>query len=526
MQLSTSSLIGTNRVPSETEREEIHHVLRDRKFRLTALEGANMFSGTLAISFHKIRDDFQSEISALLALLSPSRRLAPELVALIFEFCLPNRELRASEFRANEAPLLIAQICRGWRHVALSTPRLWTRMSICLPLGRLPQSAWITAIAQASFASLLWLSRSGNHKLHIYVQYDRSNESDGSQMWLLAATELISRLLHRHGSRIESFLVSLPVPCVSPLLRASCPSMRKLVVIDNGLWQPGDYHAQTQVGIYLAGRLRHLVLDTSAFDLRRTRYPWDQLTTLSLRQQFPITLPDCISLLSMCHRLHTFKVLIGATGIAPDEYFVVPTLRELWLYGGPNQSGPFLDAISIPDLKTLVIGDGYHQSSVLDFLQRLSRPLSSLHFHRIYNMSEGELLDVLKLVPSLVELNTASTCHNLILDMLTPEDNFEPLCPRLESLTMRLHLANEQLVELLDARSGTDFVDQGVVRLKKAHLTFMDADQRNETWEWDDVAWMRKVDQWRLKGMDMQVSDFDWNDSEAWDGAFAHVFGE
>jgi hypothetical protein len=52
----------------------------------------------------------------------------------------------------------------------------------------------------------------------------------------------------------------------------------------------------------------------------------------------------------------------------------------------------------------------------------------------------------------------------------------------------------------------------------------MDSDQRNETWEWDDAAWMQKVDQWRHEGIDPQVSDFNWN--EGWDGAFAAVFGE
>jgi hypothetical protein len=110
-------------------------------------------------------------------------------------------------------------------------------------------------------------------------------------------------------------------------------------------------------------------------------------------------------------------------------------------------------------------------------------------------MSEDQLFDILSLIPSLVELSTVSTCHNIILGALTPQDGCETLCPRLESLTMRLHLANEQLIELLDARCGTAFADQGVVKLRKAHLTFLDSDLRNETWEWNDAAWLRRVDQ-------------------------------
>lgn len=531
MQAATSSLIGTNRVPSEVEIVEIRGVLHDRRYRLASLAetstlgaGSQMFS-----SLQKTRDALQGEVAALLALLSSSRRLSPELVAEIFELCLPPGGLSTSVFRPNEAPILVAQICRGWRQVALSTPRLWTRMSICLPLGHLPQSVWIAAIARASFASLLWLSRSGRYKLHLYVQYVRSDESDRSQVWLPAATELVSRLLLRHGSQIESLTVFLPVPCVSAFLRISCTSLRRFMIIDHGLWRHGDYHLHRThiipMGVYMAGQLRHLVLDTPTFDLQRTQYPWDQLTSLHLRQQFPVSLSDSFNLLCLCRRLYTFKLnVVNSTGMVVNERFVAHSLRELWLYARPDDSEAFLGAILIPNMKKLVIGDGHHQNALLDFLGTLSRPLLSLRFHRIHDMPEEDLTDVLKLVPSLTELSTDSVCHNLILMRMTPENGYEPLCPHLRSLIMRLHLANEQLIELLEARCGTAFRDRGIAQLKTAHLTFMDFDLRDEAWEWDDVAWMKKVDQWRRQGVDLQLSDFNWN--EGWDGAFVAAFGE
>ena len=493
---------------------------------------SSMLSGSQTpLSFRKQHDYLQGEIVALSAVLSPLRKLAVELIAQIFELCLPIRALRDSAFRANEAPLLVAQINRDWRQVALSTPRLWTRMSICLPLGRLPSPVWTTAIAQASFASLLWLSRAGNQNLHVAVQYvrsDENNESDqSSRLWLPAATELVTRLLRRHGSHIEALSFFLPVPCVSPLLRANCPLMRKLTITDNGQWRPGGYQAHLQVvpnGIHLPGQLRQLILDTPAFDLQWARYPWNQLTLLYLRHQHPISLVDACNVLRMCHRLYTFMLAIGSP-VGMVEQLVVHSLRELWLYGSPDGSGAFLDVISTPRLKKLVIGDSYNHGSLLDFLQNLSGTLLSLRFHRIFNMPEDDLFDILQLAPSLVELDTVSTAHNLILEMLTPENNFVPLCPRLESLSIRLHLANEQLIELLEARCGTAFRAQGVAQLKKAHFTFMDSDQRNETWEWDNDAWMQKVEQWRHEGVNLHVEDFDWDNSEGWDGTFEVVFG-
>jgi len=40
--------------------------------------------------------------------------------------------------------------------------------------------------------------------------------------------------------------------------------------------------------------------------------------------------------------------------------------------------------------------------------------------------------------------------------MMTPEDAYEPLCSRLQSLAIRLHLVIEQLIELLDGRTMRD----------------------------------------------------------------------
>lgn len=522
-------------MPSEAETAEIRSVLRDRCDRLTGLTEINTPSGTQSISsVSRAHVDLQAEIAGLRTLLSPSRKLAPELIAHIFELCIPVRELRESAIRANEAPLLVAQICHGWREVALSTPQLWTRMSIWLPLGGVASPDWNEVIKQAALASSLWLSRSGSLNVHVAVQYipsDENRESDTySHIWMPAVTELVSKLLEHCHSRIESLAFSLPVPCTMPLLHANCPSMTKLTITDNGLWRSGGYESHLQVypnGVGYAGQLRELILDTPAFDLRNTRYPWDQLTWLYVRQQFPISMRDALTVLRLSAQLHTIMLTIGSPAdLVPTEQVVVPNLCELWVYGGADESGAFMDAITVPKLTKLVIGDGHHQGSFLGFLEKLSRPLLYLCLHRIFTMSEIDLWNVLELVPSLVELSTDSTCHNVILDALLPKESRAPLCPRLESLTIRLHLANDELVELLDARCGPDFRKKGVAQLKKVHVTFMDWDQRDKDQEWDDAAWMQKVDHWRRQGIDIQIEEFKLDDSGVpWDGeAFANAY--
>lgn len=508
-------------MPSEAETLEIRWVLCDRIDRLAALMGISTLNGNHSISSRReARDNLHAEVGVLRALLSPSRKLAPELVARIFIYCVPVQELRESAFRANEAPLLVAQICRGWRQVALSTPHLWTRMAICLPLGRLPPPAWTTAITNAASTYLTWISRSGGHKLHIAIQHvpsvDSNNSYRFSQVWRPAATDLVSTLVRHHGSRIETLSLSLPVPCASSLLHANCPSLKNLSIIDDGLCGPRESQESVQAiptGIHLAGQLRVLILDTPPLDLQMVHYPWDQLTVLRFGPDFCVSLPDAFALLRICQRLETFIISIDpAEGIVVYEALVAPALRELRVYEGPDpdDSGAFFGAISAPNLEELVIGQEYHQGSLLDFVGKLSQPLLSLRFYNTWNwgVTENDLCAVLELIPSLVELSTVIPCHGSLFDALLPGYGHAPLCPRLESLAIRVHsLANDKLVRLLDARCRSAFRDNGITQLKKIRIAFVDLAPRAESWVWNDAAWMQKVDQWRREGIDLDVQD-------------------
>ncbi|KAJ7772037.1 hypothetical protein DFH07DRAFT_734295, partial [Mycena maculata] len=58
--------------------------------------------------------------------------LPPELMSLIFLFCLPDDEFIFPD--PSSAPLLLCRICRQWRHIALAMPGLWA--SLFLHMGR------------------------------------------------------------------------------------------------------------------------------------------------------------------------------------------------------------------------------------------------------------------------------------------------------------------------------------------------------------------------------------------------------
>ncbi|CAA7260541.1 unnamed protein product [Cyclocybe aegerita] len=80
-------------------------------------------------------------------------KIPTELWAEIFFFCLP-----ADDFilpRSGDAPLLLCQICKTWREIALNTPRLWASLSIRRPM-------WKTYIKT-------WMDRSGEVPLSLEI---------------------------------------------------------------------------------------------------------------------------------------------------------------------------------------------------------------------------------------------------------------------------------------------------------------------------------------------------------------------
>ncbi|TDL19009.1 hypothetical protein BD410DRAFT_727732, partial [Rickenella mellea] len=84
------------------------------------------------------RDRLNDDILLHKALLTPARRLFPELISEVFTHSIshhprPQGKLaqkydsprRFAMPSVNETPLVLGRICRSWRRIALSTPSLW-----------------------------------------------------------------------------------------------------------------------------------------------------------------------------------------------------------------------------------------------------------------------------------------------------------------------------------------------------------------------------------------------------------------
>ncbi|KAF9063823.1 hypothetical protein BDP27DRAFT_1231394, partial [Rhodocollybia butyracea] len=117
-------MIGTNYIPTAAELNRLKSMLVHPVNKLALLDlDIDHAQATLDALLHE-RQRVMSYVDAHKALLSPVRQIPAETLAEIFVQCLPSdppyglRDL-------TKAPLLLTTICKDWRHIALTTPRLW-----------------------------------------------------------------------------------------------------------------------------------------------------------------------------------------------------------------------------------------------------------------------------------------------------------------------------------------------------------------------------------------------------------------
>ncbi|KAJ6467671.1 hypothetical protein C8R47DRAFT_1056072 [Mycena vitilis] len=126
------------------------------------------------------------------SVLSPIRRVPPELWAEIFEMCSPDEagdrhltrsaKLREEVDRVSHWHLLqLSQVSSLWHNIALGTPKLWSKIA-------LNTSLWRDAAVSAKLLSLLdsALKRSGNHPLTVEARIRGGDLNPHSAMMRLA----------------------------------------------------------------------------------------------------------------------------------------------------------------------------------------------------------------------------------------------------------------------------------------------------------------------------------------------------
>ncbi|KAL1672262.1 hypothetical protein EV122DRAFT_294997 [Schizophyllum commune] len=222
--------------------------------------------------------------------------LPVELQGLIFEQYLPEFA-EITPLRKVDSPVTLSLVCRDWRYIALTTPSLWSGMSIVV------QEHASTSQSQKLCRQLeRWLALSKYHPLFIRLFYAYSGKKTFSAYGGSSADALglrVVSMLRVHAGRWRN-------------VEFQCPSTLLKPLVDGG---GGSYSSDLSVderNARIYPQLRGFTLDVTntpstarAVDFRNLRLPLEALTQLHLVADHNrlLSLAECRDLLAHCPQL-------------------------------------------------------------------------------------------------------------------------------------------------------------------------------------------------------------------------------
>ncbi|KAJ6588516.1 hypothetical protein B0H19DRAFT_1057684 [Mycena capillaripes] len=226
-------------------------------------------------------------LSAKRCLVSPIRRLPPELLEIVFSFAIIPDQCNTSSIAATETAVgavRLAHVCSYWRTIALSTRRLWSTI-----LLRQPQSNPQFSIDQ----------------LDLYSSHAKSTPLT-IRCYKWPAKRLLTSLI-QISHRWHDINLTIPNHVFEDLdvVRQKIPLLKSLC-IHNAQWRDG---AQTNNAFQDAPQLRRVILTVTSGHIWPFSFilPYEQITSLTLN---PISLSVFSECIRNCPKLLYFNAMI------------------------------------------------------------------------------------------------------------------------------------------------------------------------------------------------------------------------
>ncbi|KAJ7474828.1 hypothetical protein FB451DRAFT_1246729, partial [Mycena latifolia] len=251
-------------------------------------------------------------------------------------------------------PLLLLQICKAWREVALSIPALWD--TICDTEFSDPQNM--------ENAITTWFGRAGDClPLSLDVSYTGERST------------CMHSLIRRHASRLQFLTLGLDADCFSDLAGIqSFPRLRHLTLtsLDGVLEANG-----TQIPVFSDSPLLcHLEVEHLAPS--RLMMPWSQLTKFTAAS---VALQECLGVLRLATSLEEFRRVDCPEeeeegSIIGQPLMCHSDLNSLIVGAYDEADHNILQFLTLPRLEKLQFGGDYGSwtgplnTAVLQFLSR------------------------------------------------------------------------------------------------------------------------------------------------------------
>ncbi|KAJ3514751.1 hypothetical protein NLJ89_g2195 [Agrocybe chaxingu] len=351
----------------------------------------NLDSARAVLESHNARREQErtDELSRVNQRSMSKLKLPAELWAEIFFFCLP-----ADDFilpHPSDAPLLLCQICRAWRDIALNTPHLWASLSIRRPTRK-------TCIKS-------WMDRSGEVPLSLEVSIIHFMEP--------TFDSTVSRLILSTKDRWFRLRLDLSEHLMSAIINHSFPMLHTI--------QFGPMCSTSSITLDSTRfpRLRAIHLVSDGVQAEAVALPWDKLTHCSFCW---LTLSQHIEVLRKCPRLKSYQLHLAQSCNVPQPPLPIALsfLETLAISASIGSAmGAVLTCLELPALCHLrfavvptpyLVGgaNSWPQEQVLSLVERSSCNLETITFDS-FALSHEDLVHLHGIIPSLRSIELLDT---------------------------------------------------------------------------------------------------------------------
>ncbi|KZT29066.1 hypothetical protein NEOLEDRAFT_696457 [Neolentinus lepideus HHB14362 ss-1] len=345
-------LVTSNCLPSEAEAEQARGAIAD------ALQELERVTDEIS-KLEQRRKELNEHIHAHKGIVSPWRRLLPELVIEIMRYCTTSK-LYPSQHPEFENPFTIGQVCSAWRDIALSAPSLWANVDI--------KVSTLSTQSQAEALERL-LQRSYPHCLELEVEYQPL------QLQLQSPAPLqVIQTIRKFSQRWRSLDIRLTGSLLEALVSStSLPNLESLILRSSWVYDPyppPQTHECLPRGVTFrnAPTLRKLNLVNTYLNTATIIdcFPLEQLTDLDIfvgRINRPTQFSGVHTarLLSRTPNLQTYRLSSVPESCLSEDYagsalmtkpVLLPHLHTLELQTYDRWSSIF-DNLALPDLQNV-----------------------------------------------------------------------------------------------------------------------------------------------------------------------------
>ncbi|KAJ7070044.1 hypothetical protein C8F01DRAFT_1115093 [Mycena amicta] len=361
-------------LPSHHEKTIVQQIIAEKKAHLATLNAKVPRRNSGKKIPRKLRLELETTryfIKAHQAVIAPWRRLPVELMAEIFVLTLApmaRHEMEDMEvvwdewMDDREGTLLLGRVCRRWRQIQLSTPNLWSVLSIFIVPG--PGTDNVSdqeAEGQLEWVST-WLERSRGTPLHLQIFWDPTSSCKRAVDFVLSI--FAGHLHHIAGLCIDGAVTAGAFSLVEANIktRAAFPPIRAelqaplLRILGVDLPTGNDWSWVRSV----ASNAPHLTGLTISDIAVSGWYPMGPSALTSLDLLFSVLIADVLPLIEQIPTLrHLALTLLGPSPTDTKVTTSTSLVRLDLSTDTPETLDAFLSSLRLPALHTMLVRHVY-----------------------------------------------------------------------------------------------------------------------------------------------------------------------